>query len=273
MPIYRTEAIVLKRRDFRETSLVVNFYTRDFGKLSGLLKGIRKEPVKFASTLEPFSLNEVIFYKKRNSALHLVSQCDVKNNFNNIRRDMVKIGMASMMMELVEFVMQDEDKNEEIFDLVLICLKELEINSNPNKIMTIFKIKLLSLSGFKPHFDSCVCCNSKILGQSKFSLVLGGLLCPGCYNKDLRARSIFRGTVASILHIEKNDVSNNLNLGMNPQIKKELELILNAFLNFHLERELKSQKVLNKLLVTEPPGHPVCPAGRHVAKLPVRAYG
>jgi recombinational DNA repair protein (RecF pathway) len=38
-------------------------------------------------------------------------------------------------------------------------------------------------------------------------------------------------------------------LGMNPQIKKELELILNAFLNFHLERELKSQRVLNKLAI------------------------
>jgi recombinational DNA repair protein (RecF pathway) len=36
---------------------------------------------------------------------------------------------------------------------------------------------------------------------------------------------------------------------MNPQIKRELETILNAFLNFHLEKELKSQKVLNKLAV------------------------
>jgi len=53
--------------------------------------------------------------------------------------------------------------------------------------------------------------------------------------------------VASILNIERNDFKNNLNLGMNPQIKKELDIILNAFLNFHLERELKSQKVMNKL--------------------------
>jgi hypothetical protein len=78
---------------------------------------------------------------------------------------------------------------------------------------------------------------------------MGGLLCVKCYNKDLSARTIFRGTIASILHIEKNDFKTNLNLGMNPQIKKELGLILNAFLNFHLEKELKSQRVLNKLAV------------------------
>jgi DNA repair protein RecO (recombination protein O) len=113
--------------------------------------------------------------------------------------------------------------------------------------MTIFKIKILALAGFKPHFDSCVSCGSRILGQAKFSLVLGGLLCTGCYHKDIRARSIFRGTVASILHIEKNDFRIDLNLGLNPQIKRELDSILNSFLNFHLEKELKSQKFLNKI--------------------------
>ena len=243
MSIHKTEAIVLSRRDFRETSLIVNFYTRDFGKLSGILKGIREDPAKFASTLEPFCLNEIIFYKKRNSSLHLVSQCDARNNFNIIRENISKIGLASIMMELIQAVMPLEDKNEEVFDLTLASLSELEINTNPDKIMTIFKIKMLALSGFKPHFDSCVCCDCRILGQAKFSLSLGGLLCGTCHNKDMRARSIFRGTVATILHIEKNDFRSNLNLGMNPQIKRELNSILNAFLNFHLERELKSQKV------------------------------
>lgn len=71
-----------------------------------------------------------------------------------------------------------------------------------------------------------------------------------CYNKDPKARSIFRGTIASILYIENNDFKNNLNLGINPQIKRELDLILSSFLNFHLEKELKSQKVLDKLAVT-----------------------
>ena len=68
-----------------------------------------------------------------------------------------------------------------------------------------------------------------------------------CAVRDNAARSIFRGTIATILHIEKNDFKTNLNLGMNPQIKKELDSLLNAFLNFHLEKELKSEKMLNKL--------------------------
>jgi DNA repair protein RecO (recombination protein O) len=143
--------------------------------------------------------------------------------------------------------MQAEDSNEEIFNLVLMCLEELQNTNNAEKITTIFKIKTLSLSGFKPEFDSCVSCAVKINGPSKFSLMLGGLLCPKCANKDFKARSIFRGTIASILYIEKNDFRANLNLGMNQDIKKELDIILNAFLYFHLEKELKSQKVLERL--------------------------
>jgi len=252
MSIHKTQAIVLSRYDVRETSVITNFYTREFGKVTGILKGFRSDPGKFATSLQLFSLNEIIFYRKLNTNVHLVSQADLRENFDPIRLDMIKMGMASFMMELVGAVMPAEDKNEEVFDLSLSCLNEMKTAFNAEKIATIFKIKMLALSGFKPHFDSCVSCQDRILGNSKFSLSLGGLLCQRCFTKDTTSRSIFRGTVATILHIEKNDLKVNLNLGLNPQIKRELEIILNAFLNFHLEKELKSQRVINKLNNIEP---------------------
>lgn len=238
---------MLKRMDFRETSMIVNFYTKEFGKITGILKGIRGNPAKFASSLEPFSVNDIIFYSNNRSSLHLISECELQDNLALIRQNISKTASASIIIELIDAVMQPEDKNEEIFNLSLSCLKELENASNPDKITTIFKIKILSLSGFKPEFDACVSCGTKINGPSKFSLMLGGLLCPKCLTKDFKARSIFRGTIASILYIEKNDLRTSLNLGMNQDIKKELDIILNAFLHFHLEKELKSQKVFNKL--------------------------
>ena len=249
MSIDRAQGLVLNKRDLRETSLIVDFYTREFGKIRTILKGIRTDPKKFASNLELFSLNEIIFYRKTHSSYHLVSQADKLDNFTRIRQNIEKATTAAFIMEMVSSIMQLEDKNDQIFDLTLAALKELETNYNPEKIATIFKIKMLSLSGFKPHFDSCVSCLDKIMGQSKFSLALGGLLCPRCMPKDPTSRSIFRGTIATVLHIEKNSFNSSLSLGMNPVIKKELELILNAFLNFHLGQELKSQKLMNKLEV------------------------
>ncbi|RKY29528.1 MAG: DNA repair protein RecO [Candidatus Omnitrophota bacterium] len=247
MSIHKTEALVLNKWDFRETSIIAKFYTRDFGKFSGLFKGIRKEPQKFASSVDIFSFNEIVFYKKNNSQLYLVSQCDLRDNFTGIRGSMDKIPIASFIVELLGAIVPFEEPNQEILDLTLQCLKQLETSPNADKIKTIYTVKVLALSGFKPHLDSCVSCGAKFDGSVKFSFQLGGLLCMKCALKDPKARSIYRGTIASILYIERNDFSNILNLGMNPQIKKELGLVLNSFLQYHLEKELKSQKVLDNI--------------------------
>lgn len=248
MAIHKADAIVLGKKDFRETSLIVNFYTKEFGKLSGILKGIRKDPRKFASTLEPFSHNEIVFYRSRHTSLHLVSQCDVKDNFSDIRKDLAKTGAGSVIMELLEAVMPQEDKNEEIFALTVNVLKEMSAYGSAEKLLTIFKIKMLALSGFKPNFDSCVSCNSGISSQEvRFSLNLGGLLCSRCQRKDPQSRSIFKGTVSSIQYIQKNPLPNTLSLGMNPVIKKELGYILNSFVNFHLGKKIRSESVMHQL--------------------------
>ena len=238
MSICKTEAIVLNTQNFRQTSLIVNFYTRDFGRLSGLLKGIREETSKFNSSLDTFSLNEIIFYKKSKSTLHLVSQCDLRRDFRLIKNDLKRIKKAFSLVKLLNILTIEEDKNERIFDLALACLGQLENNFDLDKILIIFKIKLLDFCGFKPHIDSCVSCNNKIIAQAKFSLKLGGLLCERCLAKDIKSRTAFRGTVASILYIEKNDFDSVLRLGMNQAIKKELHQILDAFLEFHLDRRL-----------------------------------
>lgn len=251
MPPFKTEAIVIKTFDFRETSIIATLYTKEFGKINGILKGIKTAPPKFASTLEPFSLNEIIFYKKKDSGLHLVSQCDLKDNYVFIRNDLTKVTLASMMMELVDTLMPAEEVNSDVFDLSINCLKAMSELSYIEKVVTIFKIKLLTFSGFKPHFDSCISCGSRIIDQGKFSIELGGLICSGCFKKDLKARNIFRGTIATILHIEKSDMETNLRLGINPQIKRELDSALSAFFDFHIDKKLKTQNVLDSLKLAE----------------------
>lgn len=249
MPPLKTDAVVIKTFDFRETSIIATLYTRDFGKINAILKGIRGFPEKFASTLEPFSHNQIVFYKSRNSGLHLVSQCDLHENFASLRADITKITLASLMMELVDAVMPLEEVNQDVFNLSVDCLNAMRDCIYADKITTIFKIKLLILSGFKPHFDSCISCGERIIGQGKFSIELGGLICPACFKKDLRARNIFRGTIATILYIEKCDLANNLRLGINPQIKRELDSMLSAFIDFHIDKKIKSQNVLDSLKI------------------------
>jgi len=248
MALVKTEGLVIKKFDYGETSLIAHFYTKDYGKINLIFKGIKTDQKKFSSPLEPFSYNEIIFYKKKNTTLHLASACDLKDNFDPIRVNLEKISSANTIMELLDMVMPLEDPNEDIFNLGLNSLKALCEYPYADKIITIFKIKLLNLCGFKPHLNSCIICQEKINTQARFSISLGGLLCASCQKKDLKARPVYRGTVATILHIEKNDLENNLRLGINPQIKREIDYILEVFFEFHLERKIKSLKVTEELI-------------------------
>jgi len=75
--IAHTKGIVLKSIDFRETSRIATFFTKNYGKVQGVLKGIRKDFKKFGSSVDRFSVNDIVYYQYSRSDLHLISQCDL----------------------------------------------------------------------------------------------------------------------------------------------------------------------------------------------------
>jgi len=242
--ILKTEGIVLKTIDFRETSRIATFFTRDYGKVSGILKGIRKDPRKFSSSLERFSVNDIVYYQYRNSDLHLISQCDLKEFYLPIRQELKRSLATHYMLELVHLIMPSEEKNRDIYDLMKDFLATLSDEGSVDPLVHFFQIKILLLSGFKPHLDTCVKCQKQIKGRSRFSLKDGGLVCHQCPLTDTPVHYISPGTVASIIHVEKNDWPSCLRLKLTKTSQKELKYILNNFLMFHLGKKIKSAKYL-----------------------------
>ena len=243
--IATTEGIVLKSFDFRETSRIATFFTRDYGKVKGVLKGIRKDPRKFASSVDRFSLNTIVYYQYRNSDIHLISHCDMKDYFYGLRQDLKRMTAASYVSELIDAVMPVEQQNTEIYDLMNVVLRDLQHAEDISKVVHLFQIKILSLSGFKPHLESCVRCAHKINDATRFNLRLGGLVCSRCQEIPGEAMAISKGAVASILHVQQTPWDMALRLGLSTPIKKELKYVLNHFLVFHLERHLRSTRFLS----------------------------
>ena len=50
-----TEGIILKRKDYRESDLIVTAFTRDFGKITGIAFGAKKSRKRFANCLGFFA--------------------------------------------------------------------------------------------------------------------------------------------------------------------------------------------------------------------------
>src|SRR5208283_1453149 len=131
--IVKTEGIVLKTFDFRETSRIATFFTRDFGKVKGVLKGIRRDPQKFGSSVEKFSVNDIVYYQYRNTELHLVSHCDMKDFFSGLRGDLERMTAASYAAELIDTLMPPEEENPEIYRLMQSFFKSLQTSRDVGK--------------------------------------------------------------------------------------------------------------------------------------------
>jgi DNA repair protein RecO (recombination protein O) len=242
--ILKTEGLVLKTFDFRETSRIATFFTRDYGKLKGVLKGIRNDPKKFGSHIDRFSVNDIVYYPSRRSDLHLISQCDLKEYFFPVRQDYRRSLAANYILELVDVVMPPEQPNGKVYHLMQDCLNTLGSIRDIDKLVHIFQVKILALSGFRPHIDSCVRCQKKIGGKARFSLKSGGLICPHCLSPGMIHTSISHGTIASILHIEQSPWPACLRLGLAKTVKGELKYLLNNFLVYHLEKRIRTAAYL-----------------------------
>ncbi|MCP4649829.1 MAG: DNA repair protein RecO [PVC group bacterium] len=247
MAIHKTEAIVLDRKDYRETSYLLSFFTAEFGKISAQAKGAKRKIDKFGTSFLPISFNEIVFYERSRSDLHIISQADLIENFDNIGKCIDRFSCAAYFLELVNAAMPYDERNKEVFQLLLDFLRFLNGEHSITNLAQLFEVKFLKLSGFKPSFDCCVSCSGQVEDKSKFSFVLGGLLCPKCISKDKSARNVMNGTIASINHLEKVDLRQFVNFRMIDSISKELEQLLRNFIDFHIGQQFKSLEFIKKV--------------------------
>ena len=242
--IPKTEGFVLKTFDYRETSKIARFFTKDYGKISGVLKGIRKDPRKFGSNLDQFSLNDIVYYRYSRSDLHLISHCDLKEYYFPIRKDYNRNMAAHYALELTDTIIPPEEPNQKIYTLLINYFRSLQDIVDIEKLVFILQIKMLLYSGFRPHLDSCVKTDKKISGRAYFSTAAGGLVSPQAQMNESQVTAVSHGTISSMLHIEKNQWGHCLRLGLTKQVRKELKYILNNFLLYHLEKRIRSAKYL-----------------------------
>jgi DNA repair protein RecO (recombination protein O) len=248
MAIQKTETIVLRNQDIRETSLLVTFFTKDFGKIQGIIKGVRGSRGRINNSLEPFAYNTIVFYERKKGNIYTVSQCDLKDYFRNLRKDLKRVAYAYYFSELIKNFLQFYDKNVDIFNLFLTSLVFLDREKIDVEILArIFELQLLSLSGFKPKIDCCLKCSKLVKEKAFFSFNEGGLLCERCASKIKNVVAITHQTLFFIHLLGNKRVKELLHLKINLSIRKELGLILNQFMQVRIEKQLKSLNFIKQI--------------------------
>jgi len=235
---------VLRRYNFRETSLITTIYTAKFGKIRGILKGFYTPKKEFSSPLDIFSLNEFVFYPKK-SEIWLISYTDLISDYSFLRSNLFKASIGAVFLNLINKTMQLWDKSYDVFCLLNNCLNLLK-EENEFKILYIFLIKFLTLSGFKPELNHCINCRSLLGEEVSFSVLKGGLICKGCCNKVKDAQRISRQTSQSFFYIQKTDFPLVCRLNLGLRCQEEIFYIMREFLFYHFEFDIGAHTSLRE---------------------------
>ena len=145
---YSSEAIVLARRKYSEADRILIVFSKDFGKLALIAKGVRKLKSKKRGHIEVF--NHIKFSAAKTRGLDIITEAEVINTFSRIRKNLKKVALAYYFMEVVGKTTQEEEKHKEVFDLILKYLQRTEKERGLKKIRLEFVQELLTTLGFWP---------------------------------------------------------------------------------------------------------------------------
>ncbi len=142
---YRTEGIILKRDNFGEADRILTIFTKHYGKLRCLAKGVRRVTSRKGGNVELFNCAILFLIRGRN--LDLLSEAQVINSYRFWRRTLKKVGLAYYLCELVDRLTPEGQENRAVFDLLRDSLGEIG-KKKPLELVRGFEEKLLIELGF-----------------------------------------------------------------------------------------------------------------------------
>lgn len=244
--LYRTEGIILRRHDLGETDRILTIYTRDYGKVKAVAKGVRKPSSRKAGHVELFMRADLLLSKGR--TLDVVNQVEMVDGFLAVREDLMRASYAAHFVELLDAFTEEGDENRMMYKLLCDGFAWLSSTPDLQRTARYYELRLLDLAGYRPQLYRCANCDRKIEARDQYYSVFdGGVLCQTCGPDRPRSRPISLRALKVLRYMQREpfEVVEQVALGDAAHI--ECERILYDILTYHLERRLRSAAFLDRL--------------------------
>ena len=211
MPLYTADALVLRTYKLAEADRIVVFLTRDRGKKRGVAQGARRARSKFRAALEPLTEVRVAYFESERRELVSLNYAEpVRSPLSTGSID--SLGYSHYFAELIDACAADADADERLFRLGCSVLDVLAGGGAGDPLARYFECWLLRLQGIYP-----------------------------------TNLSFSPGAMAFIDATRQVSPADAGRLGTSSQVLRELERKHQALITSHLEKELKSVRVINEM--------------------------
>jgi DNA repair protein RecO (recombination protein O) len=216
VPLYTADALVLRTYKLGEADRIVVFLTRDRGKKRGVAKGARRQRSRFVGALEPLTEVRVAYFESERRELVGLNYAEVVRTPLALTAGPAEAGHyahVGYFAELLDEWAQEADADDRLYRLGASMLDALGANVPVEPLARYFEYWLLRLQGLYP--------------ESR------GALSPGAVTFLAASRSVSPDQVGGV--------------PADPRVLRELENVHRGLITMHLEKTLKSDRVLRDL--------------------------
>ena len=235
--------MVLRKLDYGESDRIYTLLTREHGKVGALARGVRRSASRLAAALELFGRVDLQLARGRN--LDIVTQA-VRLPGPRIAADVERTAHASLIAELADRVSEERHPLEGIYELTVAALEELAREPQPRRASAYFVTVALDLLGYAPQLSSCASCGRALPeAPAAFSPPVGGFLCESCAQSGMQLVGV--GALKVLRLMAAGDIELYRRLKLEGELMAEVESVLEAQLEHHLDRQLRSLKFLRQM--------------------------
>lgn len=228
--VYLQPAFIMQQRKYRETSLIIDLLTRDFGLISLLAKGVRTSKSKTVGLLQPFIPLTVSYTGK--AELKILSDVEAMHSFNEIKGMALYCGFY--INELITCFLHKYDPHPELFSHYSDCLSKLLHGANIESALRQFELKLMACAGYGlqldyDHNQNPIDTSKKYQFTTGFGLVAA-------------QDGLFSGE--TLLALNSSELTD-------PKVLTEAKILMRMVIDGGLQgKQLKSRTVIHKIIAT-----------------------
>ena len=136
----QTEAILIRKRNWSDTSLIVTWFTAAHGKQTTIAKAARRAGSSFAGCLDLFHRAEIGFVASRKSQIHTLREVRVLEAFDSITA--ANLFLCGYFAELIDLVTEPGEPVPEIYDLLQRAVRHLKSQPASLRALDFFEGEL-----------------------------------------------------------------------------------------------------------------------------------
>ena len=245
MPVYQSEALILRTYKLGEADKIVVFLTRDRGKKRGVAKGARRARSRYTGALEPMTRGDVAYYEREQRDL-------VRLNFVEPTRSPLSaasgeaLGHVGYFAELIDEWAPEAHADERLYRLGSSVVDAIAGGAPVEALARYFEYWLLRLQGVYPSIRRCPGCGEAFAAGATMppgdEVYVCRTCAPGSAGTRLSAEAML--FLRSATAVAPDHLST---LALTAGAARELETAHRRLISVHLDKDLKSARVLREM--------------------------